>query len=168
MISVYLLLDLVKLCISFVLFGYLLYFCNPLHWHENHWWEWICRKSTCDFEDMGRCFANHHKSQTISSTNTEIVVALQMEQIQTKDCQMGITPMVSSHSRHYRLCSLFISISKSGYGSRPNQPHLLQGGHHGWEEKGTLPWAGFVDSLGFIFQNVLEFGTLKLYKITRR
>ena len=43
------------------------------------------RKSTCDFEDMGRCPAKHHKSQTISSTNTEIVVALQMEQIQTTD-----------------------------------------------------------------------------------
>ena len=32
---------------------------------------------------------------------------------------MEIAPMVSSHSWHYRLCSLFISISKSGYGSRP-------------------------------------------------
>ena len=34
---------------------------------------------------MGRCFANHHKSQAISSTYIEIVVALQVEQIQTKD-----------------------------------------------------------------------------------
>ena len=85
---------------------------NPLHWHENHWWEWICRKSTCDFEDMGRCPANHNKSQTNFSTYTEIVVALQMEQIQTTDWQMGITPMVSCHSWHHRLCPLFISLSK--------------------------------------------------------
>ena len=34
---------------------------------------------------MGRCSANHHKSRAISSTYVEIVVALQMEQIQTKD-----------------------------------------------------------------------------------
>ena len=27
-------------------------------------------------------------------------------------CIMGITPMVSCHSWHYRLCSLFISLSK--------------------------------------------------------
>ena len=37
------------------------------------------RKSTCNFEDMGRCFANYHKPKTISSTYAEIVVALQME-----------------------------------------------------------------------------------------
>ena len=29
----------------------------------------------------------------------------------------GIASMVSCHSWHYRLCSLFISISKLGYGS---------------------------------------------------
>lgn len=116
------------------------------------------RKSTCDFEDMGRCSANHHKPQGFFSTYTEIVVVLQMEQIQTKDWQMGIASMVFCHSWHYRLCSLFISISKSGYGSRPNQPRLLQEGYHGWKEKGALPWAGFVDSLGFVLQNVLEFG----------
>ena len=34
---------------------------------------------------MGRCSANHHKSQGFFSTYTEIVVVLQMEQIQTKD-----------------------------------------------------------------------------------
>ncbi|WP_418322201.1 hypothetical protein [Segatella hominis] len=64
---------------------------------------------------MGRCSANHHKSQAISSTYIEIMVVLQMEQIQTKDRQMEIAPMVSCHSWHYRLCSLFIPISKPGY-----------------------------------------------------
>ena len=38
---------------------------------------------------------------------------------------MGIAPMVSCHSWHYRLCPLFFSISKMGYGSRPNQPHFF-------------------------------------------
>lgn len=54
--------------------------------------------------------------QTITSTYIEIMVVLQMEQIQTKDRQMEIAPMVSCHSWHYRQCSLFIPISKPGYG----------------------------------------------------
>lgn len=83
---------------------------NPLPRHKNHWWGGICRKSTCDFESMGRCSANHHKPQGFFSTYVEIMVALQMEQIQTKDWQMEIAPMVSCHSWHYRLCSLFIPI----------------------------------------------------------
>ena len=68
----------------------------------------------------GRCSANHHKSQAISFTYVEIMVVLQMEQIQTKDRHMGITPMVSCHSRHHCQYFLFISISKLGYGSRQN------------------------------------------------
>ena len=118
------------------------------------------RKSTCDFEDMGRCSANHHKPQGFFSTYVEIMVVLQMEQIQTKDWQMGIASMVFCHSWHYRLCSLFISISKLGYGSRQNQPRLLQEDYHGWKEKGALLWVGFVDSLRFVFQDILEFGAL--------
>ena len=126
------------------------------------------RKSTCDFEDMGRCSANHHKPQGFFSTYTEIVVALQMEQIQTKDWQMRIAPMVSCHSWHYRLCSLFISISKSGYGSWPNQPHLLQGGHNGGKEKEGLSRVGFTHPFQFFLQDLQELGALKPYKITRR
>lgn len=34
---------------------------------------------------------------------------------QRTDRQMEIAPMVSCHSWHYRLCSLFIPISKPGY-----------------------------------------------------
>ena len=128
---------------------------NPLHRHENSWWEWICRKDTCDFEDMGRCPANHHKSQTNFSTYTEIVVALQMKQIQTKDWQMRIAPMVSCHSWHYRLCSLFISISKSGYGFWQDQPHFLQEGYHGWKEKEELSRVGFTYPFRFILQDIL-------------
>lgn len=43
------------------------------------------RKSTCNFEDMGRYPAKHHKSQGFFSTYIEIMVAIQMGQIQTKD-----------------------------------------------------------------------------------